>query len=167
MELNTQIGANGAPVRPFAARAEIIPGSFFLRLIAVFIDGFICGMINMIPSLVLAFLPLFAKQVEGPMVIVATLLSFAISISISFCYGGYFFSVKGATPGKMIFNLRLVDRETGSNISFVKGGLRETLGKFISFVTLMIGFIMALFNRDRLALHDLIFSTRVIRVINN
>ena len=39
----------------------------------------------------------------------------------------------------------------------------ETVGKFLSALILMIGFIMAGFRQDKRALHDLLFRTQVLR----
>ncbi len=88
-------------------------------------------------------------------------LQFIMNTAISFLYAGYFYSSMRATPGKMIFGLQVV-RETGETLGFLKGGLRDTLGKNISGIILHIGYLLAFFRSDRCALHDLIFKTKVV-----
>lgn len=67
----------------------------------------------------------------------------------------------GATPGKIIFNLEILDLQDG-NISFIQSLVRY-LAYFISYLFL-IGFIMIFFRKDKRSLHDLIAGTKVVYV---
>lgn len=91
----------------------------------------------------------------------ASMLPFIMKMSVSFLYAGYFYSSKRATPGKMMFGLEVV-QESGEALDFLKAGLRDSLGKYISGIIIGIGYLLALFRSDRCALHDLIFKTKVV-----
>jgi uncharacterized RDD family membrane protein YckC len=76
-------------------------------------------------------------------------------------YFGFFYSRKGATPGKWTFGIRV--RHQGHHPGFFRSILRETVGKAVSVALLFGGFVMSAFRKDKLALHDLVFETRVIK----
>lgn len=67
----------------------------------------------------------------------------------------------GTTLGKWLFRLRVVSAD-GTKLTFVDVLYRETVGKFLSGVIVCIGFIMAGFDREKRALHDILCDTRVI-----
>lgn len=107
---------------------------------------------------------IIANYVFGPVVKLAQLPSltlFFVNIALDFVYGGYFYSTKMATPGKLIFNLQVAD-DKNEKLSFLTGGLRDSLGKSISGLILGIGYLMGLIRSDKKSLHDLMFKTRVI-----
>ena len=85
------------------------------------------------------------------------------SLTIHFFYYGWFYKNKGATPGKMIFKMKVVDFESGQNIGYGKMFLREFVGKFCSALILGFGFFMIAWRQDKRGLHDLIAGTQVIR----
>lgn len=67
----------------------------------------------------------------------------------------------GRTPGKILLRLSVVGREGGPPAPW-QCVLRPLL--YIGEAALLFGgFLVALFHRDRLALHDLILGTRVMR----
>ena len=65
-----------------------------------------------------------------------------------------------ATLGKLALAIKVTTLD-GHRIGFGRATLR-TVGKYLSAVILMIGFIMAGFTRRRQALHDLIAGTLVV-----
>ena len=65
-----------------------------------------------------------------------------------------------ATLGKMAFGIKVVD-ENGKRLSFWHATGR-TLGKFVSGLTLYIGFLMAGANKHKQALHDVMASAYVV-----
>jgi len=71
---------------------------------------------------------------------------------------GYFY---GATPGKIIFNLEIID-VSGKQVSFVQSMVRY-LAYFFSYIFLL-GFLIVAFRRDKMSLHDLIAGTKVVYV---
>ena len=77
---------------------------------------------------------------------------------------GYFILMthkKGATFGKMAFGLTVVSEE-GRRLSLGKIILRETLGKIVSSLVILIGYIMIAFTKKKQGLHDEISKSLVI-----
>lgn len=68
----------------------------------------------------------------------------------------------GRTAGKWATGLR-VERRDGEPLSFARALLRHTAGYLASLLTLGVGFVLAAFNREGRALHDLIAGTVVVR----
>lgn len=67
----------------------------------------------------------------------------------------------GTTAGKRLFRIRVVSvAEEG--MTFTDALYRETVGKYLSGVLLCLGFIIAGFDREKRALHDILCDTRVI-----
>jgi len=96
-----------------------------------------------------ALLPVFAS---------VTLLPLALLLGV--LYHVYFWSVKGATPGKELLELRVVADDGSSPISLASA-LRRALGYLLSAASLGIGFLMVAFGGR--GLHDRIASTRVVK----
>jgi uncharacterized RDD family membrane protein YckC len=67
----------------------------------------------------------------------------------------------GATPGKRILGIHVVDYKTGMEISNAQAVVRY-VGYIASSIILMMGFLMVAFRRDKRALHDLMAGTAVI-----
>jgi uncharacterized RDD family membrane protein YckC len=76
-------------------------------------------------------------------------------------YVTFFLGKYGATPGKMALGLKVV-RSDGSELTYARAFGRY-LAEYLSAFTLMIGYIIAAFDREKRALHDHICDTRVIR----
>ncbi len=68
---------------------------------------------------------------------------------------------KGATVGKMAMNLRVVGKD-GQNPDLFTVLYRECIGKFLSRITLCIGYFMIGADREKAGLHDKLSDTRVI-----
>ncbi len=72
-----------------------------------------------------------------------------------------FWRVFEQTPGKKMARIRVVDAVSFERASWWQLSFRF-LGYFLSALPLFMGFFVALFRKDRRALHDLISSTAVI-----
>ena len=70
----------------------------------------------------------------------------------------------GQTLGKMIFDLKVVMRND-DKLGFSQAILRETIGRFVSIVTL-IGLLFPFFNRSQLTIHDYIANTSVNSILD-
>ncbi|MCP9494254.1 MAG: RDD family protein [Pyrinomonadaceae bacterium MAG19_C2-C3] len=66
------------------------------------------------------------------------------------------------TFGKWATGLR-IERTNGDAVSFSRIFLRHLIGYPLSLITLGIGFLIPVFNRDGRALHDFLFDTIVVR----
>ena len=74
-------------------------------------------------------------------------------------------AIRGQSPGKIFGGLKIV-RADGMDIGFGRGILRESIGKLISVLPLVVplGFLWALFDSKNQGWHDKIADTIVIRV---
>jgi Mce-associated membrane protein len=68
----------------------------------------------------------------------------------------------GWTLGKWVTGLR-IERHDGERAGFLRMLLRHTVGYLLSLLTLGLGFLLAAFNREGRALHDLLAGTVVVR----
>ncbi len=67
----------------------------------------------------------------------------------------------GATPGKMLLKIKIVDAKTENNID-TKQAVVRSIGYIASTLTLLIGYLMVGFRDDKRALHDLLAGTKVV-----
>jgi uncharacterized RDD family membrane protein YckC len=68
---------------------------------------------------------------------------------------------RGATPGKKIVHIKIVDAKTFKDITN-KQAITRSLGYIPSTLLFGIGFLMVAFRKDKRALHDLLAGTAVI-----
>jgi len=155
-------------------KVKAAPAGFWIRLGATVIDGIILAIVQAPISILNGVLGAMVGGKPGQepnpemamLVLLTTFIGMFVSIAVTVCYVGFFYSKKGATPGKMVFGLKVVSTETGKNLTFWKAGLRDTVGKGISSIILAIGYLMAAFRDDKKALHDIMFNSQVIKVKN-
>jgi uncharacterized RDD family membrane protein YckC len=139
---------------------EVDLASFGARFIAVVIDAAIIRCLQLVlQSAIASTFGVLPSSLYG--FIEWPLNKFAL-LALLYFYFGWFYSEKGATPGKLLLNLQVVQSETGEKLTYIRAFLRETLGKMISMALLGLGFLIAAFRNDHRALHDMIFDTRVI-----
>jgi uncharacterized RDD family membrane protein YckC len=140
-------------------RVEVSTGSFWPRVGAAIIDVIfvetVAHALAFVLSLRLSFTNFYFTQGFPN-------LSLLVAI---FFYYGWFYSKKGASPGKMAMGLKVVEMGSGRNLGYWRSFFRETLGKSVSGILLGIGFLLVAFRKDHLALHDMIFDTRVIKQV--
>jgi uncharacterized RDD family membrane protein YckC len=146
---------------------SVRPGGFWIRFMAAIIDGLIVA----IPSFIVNFamgliVAMISRGGSLPMAYTAfqMIISSVIGILISLAYHAYYYQSTGSTLGKKIFQLKVVDNETGNLLTFKQVVLREVVGKILSSLTLMIGYIMAGVRHDKRALHDLIADSKVLEI---
>ncbi|QOY34915.1 RDD family protein [Anaerobacillus isosaccharinicus] len=128
---------------------------FWIRFVAMFIDGIIIGIIQFALSAIIGggFDPETAN----------TGLDILISFLLIFVYYVWFQSKNhGQTFGKKITGIRVTTID-GEPVTIGKMFLREIIGKAISTFILFIGYLMAAGKAKR-ALHDYLAKTIVIRV---
>ena len=157
-----------APVQPVFYYA-----GFWIRFVAAFIDGIILGVTSSAVQLLLlgsAFRPFAGMREPMPPdqalaafgAIMGTLaLSMLIGVAIGASYEGFFVSRVGATPGKMALGLKVV-RPNGGPVSPGRAFGRY-FAKWLSSMTLGIGYIIVGFDAEKRAMHDMIVDTRVVR----
>ncbi len=156
------------PIQPQAVQTSEVPfieyqshrpsrtvyAGFWARFCAWFIDSIIEG-----SCVALVGLPLDALiRSDSAMLIVGRLLG----IVVPWIYEALMeSSAHQATLGKKAMGIK-VTTLNGDRISFANATGRH-FGKYLSALTLCVGFLMAGFTRRKQALHDMIASTLVVR----
>ena len=74
----------------------------------------------------------------------------------------WFWVKKQATPGKMLFSLRVLDAKTGNSLT-IGQSIARYLGYMIAGIPLGLGYIWAAFDSKKQGWHDKIAGTVVVR----
>jgi uncharacterized RDD family membrane protein YckC len=171
------------PDNPFAApRSEMAPeafdapqvafhgyAGFWKRLVAAFLDGIILGAASyavLLILMLLAFAIAFALDLEGgdfpdAAFISAMVVYYILALALPWLYEAYMASSsKQATVGKMALGIIVTDLY-GRRITFGRATGRY-FAKFLSSLTLLIGYLMAAFTERKQALHDMVAGTLVV-----
>jgi uncharacterized RDD family membrane protein YckC len=141
-------------------------GGFWIRFVAVIIDGLLIGIVVWPVSAIVALTIGLAGRSVG-MPIMGVHLVGHIARSGLFFFVGWIYeatmesSSKQATVGKMVLGLKVTDLQE-RRISFARATGRH-FAKIVSKLILLIGYIMAGFTERKQALHDMIAGTLVIR----
>jgi uncharacterized RDD family membrane protein YckC len=136
-------------------------GGFWIRFLAVFIDGIALGIVNFAIRTITRTGVAVTNPGDLGLVLGTLGLSITISMALSLLYESFFLVQYGATPGKMIFRLRVITAD-GGGLSWGRA-IGRHFAKYLSSITLLIGYIMAGFDSEKRALHDYVAGTRVIR----
>jgi uncharacterized RDD family membrane protein YckC len=155
-----------APVQPQSYVSLVCYGGFWIRFVAVLIDGFIVGIVVWPISGMMALAIGMAGGAVSMPTIGVHLVRGIVGLTFSFCANwlyeaGMESSSKQATLGKMALALKVTDLQ-GRRISFARATGRH-FAKILSGMILLIGYIMAGFTERKQALHDMIAGTLVIR----
>jgi len=136
---------------------------FWIRAAALVIDSIIVWMTQIVLAIVLeAMAGLLTPDMEAESL--ASVLMLALfSSAVSIAYYVVFTGSCGQTPGKMLMRLKVV-RSDGSAMTYGRAALREILGKFVSGITLGVGYLMVVFDDRKQGLHDKIADTCVIHL---
>ncbi len=128
---------------------------FWVRFVAAMVDALVLfiplGIINFIVAL----------SAGHTNTVSAVILLKVIAVLIIWIYYSLMTFYKGATLGKMLVGITVKSAD-GLPLSFGRVILRETLGKIVSSVIFMIGYIIAAFTNKKQALHDMIAGTVVV-----
>jgi uncharacterized RDD family membrane protein YckC len=131
---------------------------FWLRVVAAIIDGVIVEIVVYI----IGFAVGYGMVSSGGGANSAAMLSGLIGLVIGIAYWcGMESSAKQATLGKMAVGIKVTDL-AGNRISFGRA-LGRYFAKIISFLILLIGFIMVAFTEKKQGLHDKIAGTLVVK----
>ncbi len=144
---------------PANSEAAALPkAGFWIRLVALLIDGIIVTVIQFVFGFLLGLVA--ALSIDSTS---AEILIGLFSIVISLVYSVGLLGYCGQTPGKIIVRIKVIRRD-GSDIGYGRAALRELIGKFISGIILCIGYLMAAFDDQKQALHDRLADTYVIKL---
>lgn len=123
---------------------------FWIRLVAGMIDGLVLSGMGIVIGI-----PFFILGID------TSSFSDILGIAVTWIYFVFMTYKYQATFGKMAVGINVV-LDNAENLTIGRIILRETIGKFISMIILMIGYIMAGFTQKKQALHDKIAGTVVI-----
>ena len=135
---------------------------FEVRLFAYFIDNII-----LFVGLLLIRIILFIIIHLGGLDFLSNEILFQYSLCDIFLYVirvAYFVLMTyftGATLGKHLLKIHVVSANQSEKYSFFDILYRETIGRFLSKIILYIGYLFAIANKDKAALHDMLSDTRV------
>ncbi len=139
---------------------------FFARFIAYLIDGVAIGFLAWLVALVMGgAVGITAGTGSGFLNFISgtlALLTIVIMALFQFLYFGYMWSRDGQSFGMKLMNMKVVEQGTEGPISFLRGGLRGTIGYWISSIIFGLGFIWAAFDSNKEGWHDKIFNTWVV-----
>lgn len=138
------------------------PAGFWMRFLASLIDGILTSILAWVIATVIndeTYFGAFDIYSEGSAVTStsdnAANLIYTIVFVILFTASKF-----RGSPGKLICKIQVVNPD-GTQISFWKS-LGRVFAYIVSAIPLFIGFMMAGWNREKKALHDIICQTRVV-----
>ncbi len=146
------------------------PAAIWRRALAVMVDGFIIS----IPLYILLFIYMaaigaFSSEISDKatgLMMAGLGLFYLFTFVGMIVYHGYFYRRSGATPGKQLMGLKVINSETGEYLTWGQIILREFVGKlFLNTMTLYIGWIIGFFRKDKKALHDIVSSSQVLEQV--
>ena len=141
---------------------------FWLRVLALIVDSIINFIIVLIPAISLGYfigLNMADSATQYEIEATAEAVGQLLGIVVVWLYYAIMESSKyQATIGKKIFGLRVVDLD-GNRISFGKATGRH-FGKFISMLTVLIGYFMIGWTKRKQGLHDKMAGCLVVRANN-
>lgn len=143
------------------ARGGFRYAGFWIRFLALCIDGIALWVLNLIVMLPFAFSAM--REGESFLLALVELPGFLnlLGTVLAMGYTVFFVARFAATPGKLALGLRIVTEEGGS-VSALRAFCRY-LASLVSGILMGIGYLMAAFDGEKRALHDRICATRVIR----
>ena len=130
------------------------------RFTAIMLDSIILWF-----TMSISFLGIFAMfraHVQEPRIMFTLYAAwYLVSFLAGIAYMTYFTGRFGGTPGKMALKIKVV-RADGSAVSYPLAAGRY-FATMVSGLTFGIGYIMAIFDKEKKSLHDRICGTRVVR----
>jgi len=103
-----------------------------------------------------------SSQKPDPSTLVLIIIHSGLQTTLWALYFTIFIGACGQTPGKKLLGLRVI-RADSKPMNFKTGAIRCIIGYSLSTLTFGLGFIWALFDNQKQALHDKIANTLVIQ----
>ena len=158
--------ASAAPALAAAFQPAVEYAGFWLRLVAAVIDGILLQIVviplSFLLGIVIGITGTAAGMAEAGVRLMGAFGGFVLGTGASWLYSAYLeSSSRQATVGKMALSLRVTDLQ-GRRISFGRATGRH-FAKYLSALTLLVGYIMAGFTEKKQALHDMVAGTLVVR----
>lgn len=138
---------------------EIIYAGFWIRLSAILVDYLILIPIIYIPLYYIYGMEYFTDT-EGP--IIKGTWDILLAYILPLVAAVIFWHFRAATPGKMLFKLKVIDQNTMSNLSIPKS-IALYICYYISLIPLGLGFLWIVFDKKKQGFHNKITNTIVIK----
>lgn len=146
--MNTLIAQETPPSQRYAG--------FWIRLVAFGVDCVIGAIIASVVGAIVGGI-VGARELHRDRQFYFALITILGNLAILVYWVGFIAS-KGQTLGKKLLKVRVIV-QSGSPPNLAVAFVREVIGKFISGIILLIGFIMIAFDDKKQALHDRIAKT--------
>lgn len=156
-----------APPPNYLAASNVVYAGFWIRFVAIFIDGVILFVANFVIGFVLGFFIGILIYVSGSTINESStntlnLISLLIAVVLNAGYFSFYWA-GGQTLGMRWLHLRVVDAQTGGPIG-VSRGFTRWLGYVMSSVACYVGLIWAAFDPRKQGWHDKIANSVVIQL---
>ena len=148
------------------SKPQIKYGGFWVRVLAYMIDSFVMGLplsiVYGVMSVIVTTVGTQNEELLVPLFLVSYITYMFLAVIVSLLYFGLMESSKNqATLGKMARGLKVVDYK-GQRISFKRAVARD-LSKYVSIMTMYVGYFMIGFTDKKQGLHDMIAKTYVVK----
>ena len=135
---------------------NVIYAGFFQRFVAALIDSIIVGVASFLLGFLLGLILGSGDWVKS--------VGSLVGMTMSVCYYVGFISQRGQTLGKQALGIRVQNELTGQNLDVVSAILREVVGKFLSGIVLLLGYLWMLWDPKKQTWHDKIAKSVVVKV---
>lgn len=125
---------------------------FIIRWVAFTIDNAILALIT-----IMLLFP-FPTFEDGTLVGIHRTV---ITLLLIFATISFWVKCDGATPGKKLLNIKIVNADNFETIDY-KTGAKRYLGYIFSSIIFLIGFLMVVFKKKKQGLHDIFSKTAVV-----
>jgi len=145
-----------------------IPAGIRIRFAAAFFDGLLLGMVINLMVFLLNLTTGIFGGISNPVTSLAIFYTFSLLLVAA--YFIYFDITKGATLGKSIYGLRVVDISTGQNLNIGKATLREVVMRvvgtlpFVGLLFYIINFFVTMSSPTKRGIHDKLANSQVLVV---
>ncbi len=165
------VSVTPAPVSK-STPSVIVYAGFWVRLLALIIDGLLVGFVNFIISMVFHVVGLGTTMAvnggtagtnSAPLLLTSGLSSL-VTIAVSLGYYIYMIGSRGQTLGKMAVKIKVQRLDGVEPVGYVQAFLREIIGKFISGLVVCLGYLWMLWDSKKQTWHDKIANTVVVKV---
>lgn len=130
------------------------------RFAAAFLDGLLLMAVNFGLGLVVGVAAGRSAGAESSAFLATQVILFIVNTAIGIAYETIMVGKYGATLGKMACKIKVVTAD-GGKVTYARA-LGRHFAKMLSTFTIMIGYLIACFDKEKRALHDHICNTRVV-----
>jgi uncharacterized RDD family membrane protein YckC len=175
-ELKWDLPRAAAPVAPPPVVEVLRPAGFWVRFAAYLFDSLVIGCLltlitypwaaelaklqNDALTQLQAYSQHRSESLDMAVMFRFWLATATINLPVSFIYFVGFNTLRGATPGKHIFGLRVLGAD-GSRLTLGRAALRQ-VAEWLSALTFGAGFLLVALTPQKRALHDLLARTQVV-----